>query len=78
MYIVSSSSINVLSMLILGCIMIWSVTNMFMHSLPDMILLYLATPFYTKGVLYEIKIYPMADQVSWSHADDQQDLEYQK
>ena len=39
-------------MLNLGCILISDlvVTNMFMHSLPGMILLYLATPFYTKGV----------------------------
>ena len=33
------------------------VTNLLMYSLPDMIPLYLAVPFYTEGVLHEIHIY---------------------
>ena len=40
----------------LGCILISDlvVANLFMHSLPGMILLYLTTPFYTKVFLREI------------------------
>ena len=39
-------------MLRLGCIMISHlvVANLFMHSLPGLILLYLAAPFYSEGV----------------------------
>ena len=52
------SVVFVLSMLLgLGCILISDlvVTNLLMYSLPVMILLYLATPFFnTKGVLDEI------------------------
>ena len=47
----------VFSMPNLGCILIQDllVTDLFMHSLSGMILLYLAIPFfYTKGVLHEI------------------------
>ena len=33
------------------------VDNLFTHSLPGMILLYLATLFHTKGVLHEIAMY---------------------
>ena len=42
----------VFSMLSLDCILISDlvIANLLMYSLPGMILLYLATPFYTKGV----------------------------
>ena len=47
---VMQCSINVFSMLNLGHILISDlvIANLFMHSLPGMILLYFATPFYTK------------------------------
>ena len=45
-------------MLILGRILISDlvVADLFMHSLPGVILLYLAAPFYTEGVLDEISL----------------------
>ena len=51
-YNVSSIVYYVSSMLSLGCIPISNlvVINLFMHSLSGMILLYLATPFFTEGV----------------------------
>ena len=47
-----SSVVFVFSMLSLGRILISNlvVANLLMYSLPGMILLYLAAPFYTKGV----------------------------
>ena len=50
------SVVLVFSMLGLGRILISDlvVANLLMYSLPGMILLYLAAPFYTKGVLDEI------------------------
>ena len=51
-----SSVVLVFSMLSLGRILISNlvVANLLMYSLPGMILLYLAAPFYAKGVLHEI------------------------
>ena len=51
-----NSSIYIFSMLSLGHVLISDlvVADLFMHSLPGMILLYLAQLFYTKGVLHEI------------------------
>ena len=48
----SSYNINVFSMLSLGCILVSDLVlvDLFMLSLPGMILLYLAALFYTKGI----------------------------
>ena len=54
------SVVLVFSMLSLGCILISDllVANLLMYSLPGMILLYLATPFFTPKVfLDEIELY---------------------
>ena len=62
------SVVIVFSMLGLGCILISDlvVANLLMYSLPGMIILYLAAPFFTKGVLDEIRfteIYTAAHQI---------------
>ena len=59
----SYSMFYAFSMLSLGCILIQDlvVTNLFMHSLRDMILLYLATSIFTPKVfLHEIILYKKA------------------
>ena len=50
---------DVFSMLSLGCILISDLvaTNLFMHSLPSMILVYLAASFLHQMFLHEIKFY---------------------